>query len=84
MYGQPLVGYLETPKELSDRKILVVHGRQDTTIPILGGVDDQNQWIYEPEDKMLSEWAKMQECDLESYREVETPYDGNATDFIGS
>ena len=73
-YGQPLVGYLKTVEAIEDKKILVLHGRQDTIIPIAGGLDDSG-YFYEPEDCMLQQWAVMQKCDMHSYKQVKTPYD---------
>lgn len=52
---------------MNDKHILVMHGRQDRLIPIVGGVDKNDQWMYEPEDNMLRQWAVIQQCDMTSY-----------------
>lgn len=56
-YGQPLIGYFNTPKELEDIHFLSLHGRQDVTIPLSGGVDGNNEWIYESVDSIVNELA---------------------------
>lgn len=57
-FAQPLKGYLEDVPDMKDKNIFVMHGRLDAVIPILGGVDGWNQWIYESENSMLEKWAK--------------------------
>jgi len=42
---------------MHDKKILVLHGRQDVTIPFVGGADSDNAWIYEPGKSMIADWA---------------------------
>lgn len=74
-YGQPLLGYLKSPAEMNDKKLLAIHGRSDVTIPIAGGIDGDNQWIYEPEDSMITQWAVIQDCNMTSYAHVKTPFD---------
>lgn len=66
-YGEPVIGYLNTPEGLAESYFLSLHGRQDTTIPPDGGVDGSNEWIYESVDSVMEEWAKVQGCDLLSY-----------------
>lgn len=80
IYGQPLLGYLASPAEMANKHILVVHGRQDIVIPYAGGIDGFNQYVFEPEDSMISQWAVVQECNMTSYARVETPFDKVVTD----
>lgn len=56
-YAVPLKGYINTPAEIVDKHILIMHGRQDSTIPYAGGVDGSNQWIYESQDDVVQNWA---------------------------
>lgn len=63
MYGQPQLGYLNTPLALKNTNFLSLHGRQDVTIPYKGGYDDLDQFGYESVDSMVEELATVQECD---------------------
>lgn len=48
------------------------------TIPIEGGVDGYGEWIYQSVSNMTTEWAKVQGCDMSSYKRIHTPFD----DFV--
>lgn len=65
--AQPLVGQMHSPPALKGSDLLTLHGREDGTIPLVGGLDSDNMWIYNSVGKMTLEWAKTQGCDLGSY-----------------
>jgi hypothetical protein len=44
--AQPLTGYMSSPKALRGKSLVTLHGREDKTIPLNGGVDGSNEWIY--------------------------------------
>lgn len=73
--AQPLIGQMHTPAALKGAHLLTMHGRQDVTIPMNGGIDGYGEWIYNSVEDMTTEWAKVQGCDMGSYKRVVTPYD---------
>lgn len=75
--AQPLKGYMSSPKALKGSHLLTLHGREDTTIPINGGVDGYNEWIYNSVEEFTKSWAEVQGCDMSSYKQFSTPYDSN-------
>lgn len=76
--SMPLVGYLEPTPSTNGTKFIFLHGRNDITVPINGGIDGYNGWIYNGINITRTELANHQFCKLRSYKHVETPYD-NAT-----
>lgn len=75
MFGQPMVGWLNTPQAAADSYLLSLHGRSDTTLPPAGGIDGDDMWIYESLDNTFYLWGLVQGCDTTSWQKVETPFD---------
>lgn len=73
--AQPLTGYMSSSQALKGKALVTLHGREDTTIPLNGGVDGYNEWIYRSVADFTTEWAQVQGCDLNSYGQFSTPYD---------
>lgn len=67
MFGQPMVGYLNTPKAAAQSYLLSLHGRQDTCLPPAGGIDGDDSWIYESLDNTFYLWGLVQGCDISSW-----------------
>jgi len=74
-YGQPMVGWLNTPKEAAGSYMISLHGRSDTTLPPAGGIDGDDMWIYESIPNMFYLWGMVQGCDITSWNRVKTPFD---------
>lgn len=64
-----------SPAELKGAHLLTLHGRQDTIIPLNGGVDGSDEWIFYSVWQFTEEWAKVQGCDMNSYKRIHTPFD---------
>jgi len=78
--GQPMVGQIKVDKEeIKDAYIISLHGRTDTTLPPLGGIDGSGEWIYESLKDTFMVFGLEQECDMDSWERVATPYDNNTS-----
>jgi poly(3-hydroxybutyrate) depolymerase len=86
-FGTPLSGYLLGSRlqlvteqlPLSRTAVLALHGRQDTTVPPQGGVQDQG-WIYEPLSQSMGVWASLHHCSNQATA-LKTSWDGGPKDF---
>jgi hypothetical protein len=79
--GLPMVGQIKVDKEeIKDAYIISLHGRSDTTLPPLGGIDGSNEWIYESLNDTFMVFGLEQGCDMESWDLVATPYDNNTSE----
>jgi poly(3-hydroxybutyrate) depolymerase len=86
-FGQPLVGKgldLEGKDygfqgELSETAMMHLHLRHDVTIPLKGGVSE-DQWIFTPIDEELGKWAKIHQC-LAAPVPIVTRWDGTSLNF---
>jgi len=76
--GLPLIGHLDVPEALKGVSMLMFNSRGDTLIPQAGGF--AYGWDYESADKVLTNWADVNDCD-EHYTDVKTPYDGGDENF---
>jgi len=74
-FGQPYIGYLNTPEAAKDSYLLSLHGRQDETLPPKGGIDSSDAWIFESVDNTFYVWGLVQGCDISSWKRVTTPFD---------
>merc|ERR1719401_1640684 len=71
-YGQPLVGHgldeadvRRSGHMLQETGILQLHLRHDVTVPLAGGVSEDN-WVFEPVSGELQKWARNHGCDPNS------------------
>ena len=55
--GQPMIGWLNTPKKAAEKMMISFHGRDDPTLPPLGGTDSDIMWIYESLDNTFAFWG---------------------------
>jgi len=78
IYGLPLKGFTDVPKELKGTSILSLHARSDTVIPVEGGTADG--WIYESTTTILGLWANVHGCSS-TPTSISTPYDGGSKNF---
>lgn len=86
-FGTPLLGLLLGSRlqlvsqqlPLSRTAVLAMHGRSDTTIPAIGGVQDQG-WLYEPLDQSQGVWAGLHHCS-EQATPLATRWQGGPLNF---
>ena len=55
--GQPMVGWINTPRKAAEKMMISFHGRDDPILPPEGGVDKARQWIYESLDETFWVWG---------------------------
>jgi polyhydroxybutyrate depolymerase len=75
MCGQPMVGWLNTPKKAAESYMISLHGRSDDVLPPAGGVDGDDMWLYESLNNTFYVWGVAQGCDISSWERVKTPFD---------
>ena len=57
MFGSPMVGWINTPKAAAQSYLISLHGRSDTCIPPLGGIDSDENWIFESLENTFYVWG---------------------------
>jgi len=78
--GEPMVGQIKVDKEeIKDAYIISLHGRSDSTLPPLGGIDGSGEWMYESLNDTFMVFGLEQGCDMDSWEHVATPYDNNTS-----
>jgi len=81
VFGLPLVGRINVPKELGKVPIMLSYDRHDEVIPHGGGVSNWNQ-IYEPMSTTMASWAREHYCKTATkLTGVNTPFDGGNFDM---
>eukprot|EP00811_Abedinium_folium_P036618 NODE_9310_length_1433_cov_2.707504.p1 GENE.NODE_9310_length_1433_cov_2.707504~~NODE_9310_length_1433_cov_2.707504.p1 ORF type:complete len:395 (+),score=56.72 NODE_9310_length_1433_cov_2.707504:79-1185(+) len=86
-FGTPLISFLNGNNSqlivhletLRGTGYLALHGRQDVTIPPMGGVTSDG-WIYEPERQATGVWAAVNGCGMDR-EPMMTPWDGRGKAF---
>lgn len=84
VFGLPLLGFRDVPKELATVPILQFFDRDDETIPWAGGVSGEtgDGWIYESLSTVLATWARNHHCMFSvRLKGSKTPYDGGQRDM---
>eukprot|EP00035_Acanthoeca_spectabilis_P016478 m.337360 g.337360 ORF g.337360 m.337360 type:complete len:395 (-) comp16533_c3_seq15:111-1295(-) len=90
VFALPLVGYLvgsnstliTASAAVAGTSVLAIHDRQDTNIPVAGGVS-QYGWIYEPLSRVLGVYAAINGCSEEQSPAVNlTAFEGGLSNIV--
>jgi len=82
-YGGFPQGMIKVPPALHGLRVAHFHGLADTTIPVRGGEDPEDGHLYEPLNRTLESYARVNDCHTNLPVSLITPFDGLSKDFRG-